>query len=284
MKNETALMDATDATVSRGFKMKNVATLAVLFAAIAMPEAQAEVSILDDNINNGLDSSSDTAARDVAGSQWSEETGGGWAYGRGNSWIYSDQTTEGGLVRTIALGGLGLTTEDQLDITITYGAWGGTVGQPGADDLYVHVWGLKDVSSTGTSGVADLTGLGGNGALYGDQTDYADFTRYNLADGSVLNAYNDSTSSTAAYNIQNHKLSDTNDGTQSTISFSLNSAGAIADYDYLVIGFARDVDVSTSEQFALKYATVDAIPEPGTYALIGGLFALAHVMLRRRRA
>jgi hypothetical protein len=26
-----------------------------------------------------------------------------------------------------------------------------------------------------------------------------------------------------------------------------------------------------------------AIPEPGTYALLGGLFALAHVMLRRRR-
>jgi hypothetical protein len=26
-----------------------------------------------------------------------------------------------------------------------------------------------------------------------------------------------------------------------------------------------------------------AVPEPGTYALIGGLLALSHVMLRRRR-
>ena len=279
MKNETTTMNTAAATTSRGFKLKNVACLAVLFTAVAMPNAQAAVTVIDDNINNGLDSSLDTAPRDVADNKWSEETGGGWNYGLGNSWIYG--ATEGGLVRTIALGGLGLTTEDQLDVSFTYGAWGGTAGQPGADDLYVHVWALKDVSSTGASGVANLTGT--NGDLFGDATDYADFTRYNLADGSVLNNYNDSTASSAAYSIANVKLSDVNNGDQAVGSFSLDSAGALADYDYLVIGFASDLDASTSETFALKYVTVDAIPEPGAYALLGGLLSLGYVMVRRRR-
>ncbi len=33
----------------------------------------------------------------------------------------------------------------------------------------------------------------------------------------------------------------------------------------------------------LEYFNVTAIPEPGTYALLGGLLALGHVMVRRRR-
>ncbi|MGB0413584.1 MAG: PEP-CTERM sorting domain-containing protein [Coraliomargarita sp.] len=55
----------------------------------------------------------------------------------------------------------------------------------------------------------------------------------------------------------------------------------IANGDVLVIGF--DGDVGTSE-FAFDTFTVDVVPEPSAYALIGGILALGSVMMRRRRS
>ena len=64
--------------------------------------------------------------------------------------------------------------------------------------------------------------------------------------------------------------------------------------DFLILGLKTDsltlsgteikwVSFSTFVEGGPTGATLTVVPEPGTYALLGGLLALGHVMLRRRR-
>ena len=64
--------------------------------------------------------------------------------------------------------------------------------------------------------------------------------------------------------------------------------------DYIIIGTKTNpLTLTTTSQTWLTFetfveggstgATLTVVPEPGTYALLGGLLALGHVMLRRRR-
>ena len=66
-------------------------------------------------------------------------------------------------------------------------------------------------------------------------------------------------------------------GTQTLSGLSLD----IADGDVLVVGW--DGVAGTSE-FAFDTITVDIVPEPSAFALIGGFLALGSVMLRRRQS
>ena len=50
------------------------------------------------------------------------------------------------------------------------------------------------------------------------------------------------------------------------------------------VGFGEEgVDWYLTQDFVANTVTFTVVPEPGTYALLGGLLALGHVMLRRRR-
>ena len=44
-----------------------------------------------------------------------------------------------------------------------------------------------------------------------------------------------------------------------------------------------NADAAGDGAISIDNFNMTAIPEPGTYALLGGLLALGHVMLRRRR-
>jgi hypothetical protein len=72
--------------------------------------------------------------------------------------------------------------------------------------------------------------------------------------------------------------------TSISYDFTLTEAGNTG--DYLVLGWGTrsangGVTGTVSDAFNVDNITI--VPEPGTYALLGGLLALSHVMLRRRR-
>ena len=109
----------------------------------------------------------------------------------------------------------------------------------------------------------------------------------------VLSFYNGSTTtalSDAQGDItfgQNTTLSLT--VTADSWSYSLNGAPATigsGSFDmsksYGFVAYANRGDSANNGSY-ISNITLTAVPEPGTYALLGGLLALGHVMLRRRR-
>ena len=244
----------------------------------------------DEGAGNVLDEGDGVAVRDD--SLWQANTGSGWTHGVGNTWVYNTATgsptgndgnvAEGPLLKMLDLSGAGLTNEHMLNLSFNYSAWGAEPGS-GADDLYIHVWGFMDVNSTASTVVADLFGQEGNswGAL--TASEYDDFTRYNLKDGSVLAAGNSSNAASRAITMNNISLSLTNDGTQANASFLLTSTGLLANYDYLAVSFTRNVADDSGEGFAIRdFTLAAAVPEPSSTALLG--LGLSSLLLRRKRS
>ena len=251
---------------------------------------QIYTTTFDEGAGNVLDEGDGAAVRDDT--LWQANTGSGWTHGVGNTWVYNSATgsptgndgnvAEGPLLKMIDLSGASLTNEHMLELSFNYSAWGAEAGT-GQDDLYIHVWGFVDVNSTSTTVVADLFGQEGNswGAL--TPSEYDDFTRYNLKDGSVLAAGNSSNAGSQAITMNNISLSATNDGTQANANFLLTSTGALANYDYLAVSFTRNVADDSGEGFAIRdFTLAAAVPEPSSTALLG-LGGLA-LMLRRKRS
>ena len=275
-------------------KFHLIGMLSVICALTANTQAaitynQIYTTSFGEGAGNVLDKGDNQAV--LGDSLWQAASGSGWTHGQGNSWVYNTQTgsptgfdgaaAEGPLLKVFDLSGAGLTNEHMLNLSFNYSAWGAEAGS-GVDDLNIHVWGIADISSTASTVVADLVSQEGNswGAL--TASEYDDYTRYNLRDGSVLAAGNSSASGTQAITMHNISLSLNNDGTQANADFLLTSTGTLANYDYLVVSFTRNVADDSGEGFAFRdFTLAAAVPEPSSTALLGlGGLALA---LRRRR-
>ena len=91
---------------------------------------------------------------------------------------------------------------------------------------------------------------------------------------------------TSAVNGTAFKFDETYDwGSSETFSKSPNIAG-LGNGDTLQVRFSlRDNQTAITESYALDNFTLTGtvVPEPGTYALLGGLLSLGFVMVRRRR-
>ena len=255
-------------------------------AALVTSSFAATVTLIDelDGTNDGTTLSTTAFERDSTG--WHKSTSSAWAHGTGNTWLYNtnsannNNTSDGAVAQIINLSGLGLTSQNQIEVNMTYNAWDGTT----PIDVYVHVWGLVDKSSTATSTFANLGAQ--NGAMWGQNL--AQFDYYNLGSGAKFTTGGGGEADSGAAAI---KLLDQDTGTSSiedavaystTFDLSGYSLDTLAQYDYFVIGIAKNVTASTDNGFAIHDISVTAIPEPGTYALLGGLLSLSYVMLRRR--
>jgi len=65
--------------------------------------------------------------------------------------------------------------------------------------------------------------------------------------------------------------------------FAGGSDFSIADVSHLIAVFAINADAAGVGAVSIDNFNMTAVPEPGTYALLGGLLALGYVMVRRRR-
>ena len=68
-----------------------------------------------------------------------------------------------------------------------------------------------------------------------------------------------------------------------SVAFELTEAGTAGDYQALSWTQSRGLPAGGVSD-TLDIDNINVVPEPGTYALIGGMLALSYVMLRRRRA
>ncbi|MBT5020002.1 MAG: PEP-CTERM sorting domain-containing protein [Planctomicrobium sp.] len=216
---------------------------------------------------------------------WHASSSGSWTQGLGNSWLFNTSnaggnTSDGAVAQIVDLGALGVTNENQLNVEFTFNSWNGTT----PDDIFVHVWGLVDDSASGTASIANLGAQNGNmwvNAVTGG------FTIYNLGTGVEMTTHADGSAGNAAIQLLNQDTGTAliGDAVNHRSEFNLTgyTENNLADYDYFVIGFARNPDVGTSNFFALHDVTVTAssVPEPSSIIMLG--MALSGLVFRQRR-
>ena len=261
------------------------------FAAVALltnsVQAASTVSLIDEDFVGASFEKTGSLERDST--SWTAGTNSSWVYGSGNSWMFNTNSagntaSESAVTKVVALDGLGLSSQNKLDLSFSYNAWQQVAGTGELDDLYVHVWGLVDLgTSAADSSVAGLSSTNGN--VWGGNS--GKFTRYNLKDGNELVNYSDSHAGTAAFKLTGIDSGGSN--TLATFSQSIDLSGygldSVDQYDYLVIAFARDTvgasAPSSGRGFALQGVELSAVPEPSSAALLG-LGGLALIMRRRK--
>ncbi len=173
----------------------------------------------------------------------------GWR-GHSDSWEWSsgqlmNTNTTRGVGRVVPVPA-GLTTEQTLQLDLDYSF------ENGSTTLYVHLWGLKHVSSSAGSSVMNTDAVGGMWYQAG-----SDFDEYNLKDGSTSLG----STSTAALQIPGSE----GVGQSYSGTVRLGSLGAglskVSDYDYIAIGFQKG---SGSADLSIDYMSLRALKPKGT--------------------
>ena len=183
-----------------------------------------------------------------------------WTLGTGNTWLYNISnvdgiTSDGAMAKIINLSGRGLATENQLQINMTYSAWNGT--EP--IDVYVHVWGLNDknpITSTAETLIANTSAQNGN--MWAQPDSLANFDIYNLGNGTQFTTGFAVDGGAGVAAIQLTPTQDTGTALigdavaySTTIDLSGYTLNTLAQYDYFVIGIAKNSDTASDRQFAI---------------------------------
>lgn len=156
-----------------------------------------------------------------------------WSWSSGHLVNSNLATSTRGVGRGVALAPLGLTTESVLELDLEYSI------EDASTAVYVHLWGLKDVSSGPGTGIMNL------GAQWGMwYTAGGAFLPYNMRDGSFID-YNVYADSTSAFQVPNG--SGTGLSYSGTASMGHFGAGLskVSDYDYMVIGIQKGTAAAT---------------------------------------
>lgn len=235
-----------------------------LFGLLACSVSQAEVTFIDGATGNG--NFADTGATGIGTSgvnlksnvtrSWNySSTETDWAILDGEA--VADSIVGTGLGQSFLKSDFGTGWEGQTSLSLSVD-W---TTQSAGDTLEYAVVGFKNTGSGD-----NLLSLNGGTVLFG-ATQYAadmlDATSF-LPGGSAL----DTIGSGAAQG--------------GTFTTTLSVAGTdLADYDALAILFFSTVD--SNGKVTIDNVSLATIPEPGTFALLGGLLTLSCVMLRRRR-
>lgn len=242
--------------------MKKILLTSSLVGALALT-ASADLVVNGDFAADSVSASNNIELSQIIGGT-SDWTGRAWSSAGG---VLTSTGADGGLDGSMAqVNAITTETGSVFNLTFDWTAAAGATGDALNVNVAVYAW---DVNGTG--GARFLNGTNGTtlqARVVGDGT--SDWT--DLGDGS---------------NHSTNALGDpfTVTGTASTVVnsvFSLNFGGAnIEDFDYI------GIRIRHGETGAFSGGIIDnvaiAVPEPSTYALLGGLAALGFVMTRRRK-
>ena len=258
-------------------------------AALATSSLVAEVELINDTFDATSQltkNASDIFLHvDDADDQWHASDGSAWVHGAGGGFMYNttavgdSRVSDGAIATMLSLSGVGLGAENQLTVDFNYSSWGGN----GDQAIQVHLWLVKDNGLVAGDQIAYIGAKNGRmDERSANTTPAENFDAYHVADGTAV-GFDDVKVSFAATDTVDQTPGNVANFQQAFDISGYATGGTLVDYDYFVLGISRNVDAGDNN-FALHDIKVTAVPEPGSYALLGGLLALSSVMVRRRKA
>lgn len=197
---------------------------------------------------SGMNSvSSGTLYRDSVGLHKSSSSA--WTVSNGvlsNSSTSNSKKAEGALAVMIDVSSVSA-WHDQLELSFDY-----TTGDA-AEKLFVHVWGYVDVSSDSSTRTMNLGAQNGNAW----ESAGGDMLAYNLGKPDGVFTGTAGTGSDAAVILTGATGAQTFSGTFDLSAFT-TAPDTVAEYDYIVIGFARDIAGTTSPSVTVSNVELTA--------------------------
>ena len=195
---------------------------------------------------HALDRIPDTLFLDALGSSVTKDSlsyskGGSSAWtltsaGLSNASATNSTVGEGAVAKCIDLTGLEASAASELTLSFDY-----TTADAG-EQLFVHLWGCVDLNPNQNSGIMNLGASSGNAWM---SVAAENMTVYNLGKPDGAFSGTEGIASDAAVILTGSTGAQSYSGTFDLSTFT-TAPDAVSDYDYLVLGFAREVGGATS--------------------------------------